>query len=92
MAMTDVERQSPQPDGYLCERVRQALASDPRVGELGIDVRVAGGRVFLTGQVATPERQQAISAVVAELLPDHDVHNDVSVTPLGAGPDMEVLA
>lgn len=84
--------QSPEPDGYLCERVRRALAGDPRVGELGIAIRVAAGRIFLTGSVATPERQQAIADVVAEVAPGHDVHNDVAVTPLGAGPDLEVLA
>lgn len=78
-------------DEYLAQRLRDALAEDPRVGELGIGVTVADGRAYLSGEVATPERQHAVAAVAAEVLPDHEVHNDVSVTSWTEADDMEVL-
>lgn len=78
-----------EPDGYLCERVRRALAD--QLGELGVDVRVAGRRAFLLGTVPTAERQAEVAEVVAGVLPGWDVHNDVTVTPLGGGPEVEVV-
>jgi osmotically-inducible protein OsmY len=64
---------------YLIERVRHALATDPRVNELGIVVTIVERKVFLHGTVATVERSQHITEVVREVLPDHDVHNEVAV-------------
>ncbi len=89
--MSEVEQASPEPDSYVCERVRRALAADPRVGELGITVRVVGRRAFVSGSVATPERRQAISTVVTEVLPAYEVQNDVAVTPLEPGSEIEML-
>ena len=88
--MPDVEREPPQPDSYACERVRRALADDPAVGELGITVNIAGGRAFLTGEVARPERRQAVAEVAGRALPGYEVHNDVAVTPLSE-PGVESL-
>lgn len=65
---------------YQVGRIQQALATDPRTGELELDVRIASGRVFLTGAVATAERRQAVEEVVRELAPDLEVHNELSVT------------
>jgi hypothetical protein len=36
-------------------------------------------KVFLRGSVSTVERLHHITDVVRELLPDHEVHNDVVV-------------
>jgi osmotically-inducible protein OsmY len=65
---------------YLVARIQDALATDPRTGELELDVRIAGGRVFLAGAVATPERREAVERVVRETCPDFDVVNQLSVT------------
>jgi hypothetical protein len=46
----------PPADAYLAERIRTALAQDPRVNELGIQVVIVGGRAVVTGSVATAER------------------------------------
>lgn len=70
------------PDAYLIGHLQEALATDPRVAEQGLDVHVAGGTVVITGQVATTERRNAVSVVAAELLPDHRLRNQVVVTPL----------
>ncbi|MGH2676187.1 MAG: BON domain-containing protein [Actinomycetota bacterium] len=68
-------------------RIQRALATDTRTGELELDARIAGGRVFLTGAVATPERREAVERVVREVAPDLEVHNELSVTEeQGPGP------
>lgn len=78
-------------DAYVVERVRDALAADDRTATLDVDVYVEGDAVFVTGTVQTGERRDAIGLVVAELLPDHDVRNEVGVRQLVADHDMEQL-
>ena len=80
-----------EPQDYALQRLRDALATDERVGEMGVDVHLTGAKVFLTGQVATPERQQAVATVAAEVLPDYEVHNQTSVTPIGDPPRVEKI-
>lgn len=75
-------RPSPEPDPYLCEQVRQALAHDDRVGELDLQVAIAAGKVFVTGSVATEDRRRAITVIVSGMLPAHELHNDVVVPPM----------
>ena len=72
-----------EPEDYAIERVRDALAADERVAEMGVEVRIAAGKVFLTGQVPTEERQQAVGVVASEVLPEYEVHNETVVTELG---------
>jgi hypothetical protein len=71
-----------EPDAYLVARVREALAHDPRVAELGISVTVAGDSVLLTGEVATPERKAAVTEVVQPLLEGRRLSNGVTVANL----------
>ena len=71
-----------EPTAYLVERVREALAHDPRVSELGISVTVTGEAVLLTGDVATPERKAAVGEVVEPLLEGRTLHNGVTVASL----------
>ena len=81
-----------EPDGYLMERVREALAHDERGGVLDVDVKVAGNRVFVRGDAGTAERRAEISTLLGELLPDHDVHNEMSIADWSndAGPPEEL--
>ncbi len=76
---------------YLAQHLRDVLAEDPRVGELGIAVTVVGDHVYLSGEVTTAERRQAVAVVTAEVLPEHEVHNHIAVTSLSAADGMEVL-
>jgi osmotically-inducible protein OsmY len=62
---------------YLVEHIHQALAD--RVGELGVRATLTAGGVFLTGEVASPEQQQAVAGVVGALVPDRPVHNQTTV-------------
>ena len=55
---------------YLTERLRTALATDPRVGEPELTVSIAGDKVIVSGVVPTDERRDGIAEIVAEVAPD----------------------
>lgn len=80
------------PKHYLLAHVREALAQDPRVNDLNIQVNVAGKKLFLTGTVPTQERCKTIATVVRELLPDYEVHNELTVQSFEATGEMEKLS
>jgi osmotically-inducible protein OsmY len=77
---------------YMVQRVREALAHDPRVNELEIKVKIYGSRVYLSGTIPTEERRAAIGEIVREVLPDHEVHNETSVETLSRPADVERLS
>lgn len=64
---------------HLAARVRQALATDPRVSEPHVSVAIADRDVVVTGQVATARRKRAIDDVLRELVGDEHVRNEVEV-------------
>lgn len=81
--------------GALVEQARRALADDPRLGQLDVDISLRGERAFVTGHVVTAERRELISSLLAGLLPDYEIHNatttlDSLPEPL-PGPDAEPL-
>jgi osmotically-inducible protein OsmY len=76
---------------YVVGHIQEALAKDPRIGELEISVRVTGREVHLLGTVPTAERRTAITEVVRELLPDYDVRNETTVGPFPESRDTERL-
>lgn len=80
-----------QADAYLAERVRTALAADPRVGELGIAVTVEDGRLVLRGEVATPERRLLVETVAREQAPGTEIDNQVTAVVLGEPGEPETV-
>lgn len=78
-------------DEYLVEHVRDALAHDPRIAELGISVTLEHGQAYLAGEVTTERRRQAIATVASELLPDHEITNQVTVTTCCGPDEVEML-
>jgi hypothetical protein len=80
-----------EPADYAIERLRDALATDERVAEMGVEVRIAAGKVFLTGQLPTEERRQAVGVVAGEVLPEYEVHNETVVTEIGDAPRVEEI-
>jgi osmotically-inducible protein OsmY len=68
-----------EPQEYLVHHIQDALATDPRARELGVDVRVAGDRVVLTGTAATAAQRGAIGDVVQELADGYEVVNELTV-------------
>jgi hypothetical protein len=79
-----VERQ---PD-YLIARVGQALADDPRVSELELDVDIEGDTVVVRGVVPTEGRRRGVDRVLEERFPDLRSRNEVTVLER-AGPPAE---
>ena len=80
-----------EPEDYAVQRLRDALATGGRVAEMGVQVRVVAGKVFLTGQVATAERQNAVGEVATEVLPDYEIHNETVVTSVADRPRVEKI-
>lgn len=76
---------------YVAERVKQALAQDPRVGELGLEVDVAEEEVVVSGEVTTAQRRESVREIVHKLVPDHEVRNEVHVVGFDARPEAESL-
>jgi BON domain len=89
---------------YLVQHIQDALASDPRARELGVDAQVLGDHVVLTGTVATPDLREAIGEVVAEVVAREgghegddgghglDVVNELAVMSTGDDGSVEELA
>jgi hypothetical protein len=70
------------PVDYRIHLVEQALAQDPAVAELGLQVLATGNTMVISGTVATAERQRAACELVRRLLPDVDVRDNIKVTNL----------
>ena len=88
--MTDSSPQE-EPPHYQVQRVREALAHDPRVGELELEVTIRAGKVFVAGSVPTTEVQQAVTDVVHEVVPELEAHNQTSVASFPEGQEVERL-
>jgi osmotically-inducible protein OsmY len=81
-----VSETADEPKQYVVGRLREALATDPRVNEMDLQVQVSGRKVFITGNVQTQERKEQISHVAREMCPEHEVHNQTTVREY---PEME---
>jgi osmotically-inducible protein OsmY len=64
---------------YDQERIRQALATDPRVGEPELSVEIVAGRVLVSGSVPSREVRDAVDEVVNEVAPGMSLDNRVEV-------------
>jgi hypothetical protein len=83
-----VEHEGDEPE-YLIARVSDALAEDPRVSEVELDVDVVDGTVVVRGSVPTEERRRGVGEVLAERFPDLDARNEVTVLEPPDPPDEE---
>jgi hypothetical protein len=79
------------PDPYVEAHLIEELATDPRVGELGLGVHLDGPVVVLDGLVPTAERREAAEALIRERLPGMEVDNRIVVEHLTPGGDPEVV-
>jgi osmotically-inducible protein OsmY len=76
---------------YLVGKLQHALAIDRRVNMLDVKVTVRGGTIHLTGEVATEERRRAVAEVVAELLPEAEVRNELTVLEVNYASQPETI-
>ena len=81
-----------EPLEYLLQRIREALAADERVGELGIGVELIGTRIYLTGRVAATAQRDAAGALVEELEPKYQVCNEIAVERIVPTSEVERLS
>ena len=79
------------PDDYLVERVKRALAEDPRAGEIALEVQLAGDTIFVRGSVGTEERREALTHVIRDAAPGWQVRNETEVPDLSGAPVVENL-
>jgi hypothetical protein len=66
---------------YEAEHLRDALATDPRVMQPGLDVSVTEDVVVVRGCVPTGAVRHGVAAVLGERLGGRRLVNDVEVTP-----------
>jgi osmotically-inducible protein OsmY len=67
---------------YLVGKLENALATDPRVNALDVKVTFYGGKIHLTGEVATEERRSAAADVVNDIAPGIEMRNELTVYEL----------
>ncbi|MCE5291935.1 MAG: BON domain-containing protein [Nocardiaceae bacterium] len=77
---------------YVEARLREAFAHDPRAGELGISVSVAGNHVTLTGLISSTLRRQALETIVREHLPDAEIDDQVELVETPEPHDLEEMS
>lgn len=76
----------PTPDAYVIAHVRDALANDERVSELGIETTVAARTLVLTGRVGSQAQRDACTEVARATAPGLEVRNDLDVVESDAPP------
>jgi hypothetical protein len=73
---------------HVIVHVRDALATDARVGELGLDVVADHHRVAVRGTITNATRRSCIVAVATEVLRAHgidlDVHDETELSSTAA--------
>jgi hypothetical protein len=88
------------PTAHILSHVRDTLATDERVGELGLDVHAEPGEgtvevVVVRGAVSTEARKAGVVPLVTEVLRAHD-HDcpvrDETHVPAAGVPDHEAEA
>jgi hypothetical protein len=74
----------PLPLEHVLAHVRDTLATDGRVGELGLEVVIEADEVVVRGSVSTHTRQDSVEALATEVLRSygcqHRVRDETHVT------------
>jgi hypothetical protein len=71
---------------YLIAHLHQALLEDSRLCEQAVEITMADGRLVVRGEVATPERHDALRNLLAQRAPGIEVVDDVCVSSTSTGP------
>ncbi len=79
-------------DTYLVGHLHEALLTDSRLHEQGLEIVVVSmRRIAIHGEVATAARREAVLEVIHGLAPDVDVLDDLRVSSLQRDPQTERL-
>ncbi len=74
---------------YVAQHVKEALANDPRTGELGLDVLARDDVLVVRGVVGSEERRRAVTSVAAEVAPGVEIVNETVVKEVRPPPEDE---
>jgi osmotically-inducible protein OsmY len=74
------------PEPYAIAHVRDALASDPRVAALGLEVLAANGVLVLLGRVDTEGQREGAGEVAHAAASGYEIRNDLEVIDASAPP------
>ena len=75
---------SPAPAEYSIQRLQEALATDPRTGELGLEVTPTDNGITIRGVVGSEERRAAVLEVAQAKLPGVTINNETTVKQVRA--------
>jgi len=81
-----------EPAEYLAERLREAIATEPDVHELGLSVQIIDTSVVVSGPVSTPSQREAIGRLVQRIAPEYDLVDEVDVPPMSPPEGVERLS
>ena len=76
---------------YLIGKIQNALATDPRVNKLDVNIKIIAGKVHLMGQTSTEVRRRVIAEVVKETVPELEVRNELTVLEVTEAVQAEVI-
>jgi hypothetical protein len=76
---------------HVAARLREALATDPRVGEIELELEVGPSDVRVRGTVPTEERRRAVAEVLGEVAPDLRLRNEVTIASHREPPTEEAV-
>ena len=71
--------------GYDLKQIERHICEDERTAELGVQLSVHGGRVFVQGGVASARSRDQVLAVVAEHCPDAEIVDGLTIAEDGLG-------
>jgi osmotically-inducible protein OsmY len=80
-----------EPVEYVIEHLRDALARDPRANQLYVQVAIVHDKLFLTGFAGHESQRESVSEVAREVVPDLEVHNEMTVEAHGGAGSTEHL-
>ncbi len=73
---------------YRAERVRESLACEPEVSELGLEVVIVDDRIVLRGTLTSDRRKAQVLEHVRRLCPDLEIGDELRIEVL-RGPKTE---
>lgn len=82
----------PEPARQGVQALRDRLRQDHRVCDVDVDIAEYENTILITGEVATRERQEALTEVVSELVPGRRIDNRTTIRSLSDSVGMEEVS
>lgn len=74
---------------YIEHDLIKAIAEDPHLGELEVNVSVEGAIIRLTGHVASQGHREDLVTLVRERFPDHEIADETETVDVPPPPTAE---